>query len=317
MKIQTLGLLVFTAASAYAQKEVEVRYPSPEREVYHTKPLGEKHIVSIYAKKGKGKRLEETFSFNNKGQIERATWYKRNGNISKETLLNFNDSNKVTRRRVTANNKLRNVYEYRYTNLTQLSSTSVFYKDTIKPISSTEYAYTAANKTKSITTYDEDKKIQSRYEYAYNEQGNRTETKYYKKEKLKHTWVYDCNWKGDLTEAKTEKICKNRVYDADGGFTEIFENTSKGKVRKTIIKSTADGRVLENEMYDAKGKLITKSVYQYNEANKLVKHSKFKGNSNQAQYVELYEYADDSSLIARVHLDKKGSVTSRREFSYN
>lgn len=317
MKIQTLGLLLLSAASAFAQKEIEVRYPSPEWEVYQNKPLGEKHTVSIYARKGKGKRLEETFSFNNKGQIERATWYKRNGNVSKETLLDFNDSNKITRRRVTANNKLRNVYEYRYTNLTQISSFLIFFKDTIKPITLTEYEYTAGNKTKSITSYDKDKKIQSRYEYAYNEQGNRTETKYYKKEKLKHTWVYDCNWKGDLTENKTEKICKNRIYEADGGFTEIFENTSKGKVNKTIVKSTADGRVLENEKYDAKGVLKSKSVYEYNDANKLVKHSKFKGKSNQPQSVELFEYDTDSSLTASIHLSKKGSVTSRREFSYN
>lgn len=317
MKIQTLGILVFTTITAFAQKEVEVRYPYPEWDVYQNKPIGEKHTVSIYTKKGKGKRLEETFSFNDKGKIERETWHKRNGNVSKETFSSYNDSNKITSRRVVLNNKLRNVYEYRYTNLTQLSSYRIFYKDTINPIASTAYEYTLGNKMKSITNYDEDKKVKSRYEYAYDEQGNRKEAKYYKKEKLKHTWVYDCNWKGDLTENKTDKICKNRVYDADGGFTEIFENTSKGKVHKTIVKSSADGRVLENEKYDAKGVLKSKSVYQYNETKKLVKHSKFKGNSSQPQSVELYEYGDDSSLIASVHLDKKGSVTSRREFSYN
>src|SRR6187431_2367018 len=120
MKIQTLGILLLTAASAFAQKEVEVRYSYPEWEVYQNKPQGEKHTVSVYSKKGKGKRLDETFSFNDKGQIERATWYKRNGNVSKETLLSHNDSNKITCRKVMVNNKLRNVYEYRYTNLTQL-----------------------------------------------------------------------------------------------------------------------------------------------------------------------------------------------------
>jgi hypothetical protein len=317
MKIQTLGMLLLTAASAFAQQEVEVRYSYPEWEVYQNKPPGENHTVSIYSKKGKRKQLEKSFSFNNKDQVERETWYKRSGSVSKETLFSYNDSNKITSRKVILNYKLRNVYEYRYTNFTQISSAQTFFKDTVNPIGSTVYEYTSANKMKSITSYNKDKKVYSRYEYTYNEQGNRTETKYYKKEKLKHSWVYDCDAKGELIEPKTVKICKNRIYETDGSFMEIFENTSKGKVTKTIVKSAPDGRVLENESYDAKGVLKSKSVYQYNEAKKLVKHSKFKGNSNQAQYVELYEYADDSSLTASIHLSKKGAVTSRREFSYN
>src|SRR5690606_15338163 len=120
---------------------------------------GRKHIVNVYSKKGKGKRLEETFSFNDKGRVDRETLYKSNGNVLKETLFNYNDSNKVTRRKVSRNHKLRNVYEYNYNNYTQISSARTFYKDTIVPISSTVYEYTPANKTKSIVSYDKHKNI--------------------------------------------------------------------------------------------------------------------------------------------------------------
>jgi hypothetical protein len=316
MKIQTLVLFFITAGAACAQ-EVEVRYVYPEYEVYQNKPPGEKHTVSIYVRKGKGKRLEEQFSFNNKGEVDRELEYKRNGSLLKETRYDYNDSTKMTRRKIWRNNRFRNMYQYQYTNQTLIASSLFFYKDSVVPKSSTVYEYVLHDKIKSITTYDDKKNVGFRYEYAYNDQGQRTESRFYKKGKLKHAWVHDCSLKGELVSPKTVKICKNRNYAADSSFTEIFESTKKGKVTRTIVKSAADGRVLEHEVFDAKGITKSKSVYQYNDSKQLVKRSRYKGKHYKPESVELYEYGSDSSLIASVHLSKKGEVTSRKEFLYN
>lgn len=317
MKLQLFTLALIATSATFAQREVEVRYVSPEWDLYHTKPSTGKHTVSIYIAKGNNKRIDEQYTYNTNGLLESETSYKRFLHPKKETRYTYNDSAKITSRTILINNKFRSMSRFQYINQTLIQSSAYYYKDSARFNSITQYDYGTGNKTKSITGYNKHQNVNYRYEYTYDENGNRSESRYYKKEKLKHIWVYNCKAKGELAEPKTVKICKNRSYDADSSFTEIYESTSKGKVTRTIIKSAADGRVLEHEVINAKGISQSKLVYQYNESDKLVKRSRFKGKNHQLHLVELYEYNSDLSLITSIVLNKKGEVTSRREFSYN
>ncbi|MES2559063.1 MAG: hypothetical protein V4590_04950 [Bacteroidota bacterium] len=318
MKYFTLGLLGLYALAANAQQEVQVRYPYPEWEVYHNKPKGEKHQVHIYTVEGKDKRLETSITYGEKGLTEKDESFKRNGSLKSITLREFNDSNRLTKYQVIKRNKNYRYQTYSYRNLTQIFESFYYYKDTLAPLSTIMYEYYPnTDKYKSYTSYDKHKTPAYRYEYDYYENGSRKETRFFSKGKLKHTWVYACDVKGELSDNKTVKICKNRIYAADSSFTEIYESSYKGKASRNIIKSTADGKVLENCAFDAKGRQTFKSVYQYNDAGKLVKHITYKKDSNQPQVIEIYEYNSDAGLIASVRLNSNGDIKSRKEFSYN
>lgn len=317
MKSYILTLFVLFTIGVQAQHEVEVRYSNPEWDVLKNKNIATKHRVNIYSKTRNGKRLVESLSFGEKGLSENHEFYKRNGTLKKSTLYQFNDSNRVTHYQTIRRNKIYQFQHFSYSNLIQLNSSKFYYKDTLEPASTTIYEYYPNNKYKSYCTYDKNNKQGYRYEYDYYENGSRKETRFLYKGKLKHTWVYDCDWKGELTTSKTDKICKNRVYDADSSFTEIYESTAKGKSTKSIIKSARDGRVLESINLNAKGKQQYKFVYTYNDSQKLVKRVSYKGNNLQPESIELYEYNADASLASSVRLNGNGDIKYRREFSYN
>lgn len=307
---------LFTVA-VNAQQEVQVRYAYPEWEVYQNKPNSEKYHVNVYSKTRNGKRLEESILFEEKGLSQKNEFYNRNGTTKKTIIRSYNDSNRIVEYRVIKKNKPYKLHIYSYKDYIHIVSSTYYYKDTITPSGFTSYKYYPNHKCKSYSTANKKNKQQYRYEYDYYDNGSRKETRFYTKTKLKHTWVYDCDPKGALSDNKTVKICKNRTYEADSSFTEIYESTIKGKANRNIIKSTADGRVLENTTFDAKGKMKYRSTYEYNSAQKLVKHLVYKGAKKEPSSIEMYEYNADESLIASIRLNGDGEVKYRREFSYN
>lgn len=317
MKTILLYMLTILPIFSFAQYQVDIRFPHPEWDVYKNKPKGEKLNVSVYTQTRNGKRLLETFSFNSKGIVENEQWYKQNGNISMTVERRYNDSNQIISRRIIVNNKTHNLYHYSYDNQSLVTQASVYSKDTLKPFRITEYKYTLGNKYKLIAGYNSDKKQLYRYEYDYHENGSHKESRYYKKNKLKNTWTFDCSTTGELVTPKTINIFKNRTYKADSSFTEVYENMVKRKPSRTIVSSTSDGRVLENSVYDVKGNLKSKSVYEYNTEKKLVKHLIYKHHSTSPKTVEIYEYGNDSNLSTCIRLSSSGDVKYRRTYTYN
>jgi hypothetical protein len=318
--ITALAMLLLLATLAYSQKSIESHFAYPEWEIYELKPNSEKKKVSTYTIARKKKWLSQTVLFNKKGDMEEAISYKKNGQIEFQDFEYYNDSNRTTQFTKYKKGKFYTNRIYKYgDNLTQIVRINYYFKDSINARRHSLYSYYPNGKYKSTISYDKKGKETFRYEYDFYENGSKKETRNYNKGKLKYRWVYDCDWRGELSTNKESqiKICQNRMYDTDSSYTEVYESTVKNKATKTITKATKDGRILEQELYNVKGKLIHKTVCQYNDAKKLIKKTQYEKQPNSPVYMEIYEYNADNYLVSSSRFDKGVKVQSRKEFVYN
>ena len=118
-------------------------------------------------------------------------------------------------------------------------------------------------------------------------------------------------------------------YDKEGYVIKIdhfnlSEDSQKYRyfpIGKTDMSYDSNKNVIKEEAYDKNDKLISKSLYQYNNANKIISKQFFKNNKLTAQY--FYEYNQNnqpvlrkdyynSKLISLIHYnyDKNGNLTS-------
>ena len=304
----------------HAQESNESHFSYPQWEIYAAKPQTKKQVVTIYTIDKKGKHLSQTVLFNTSGLMERNIYYNKNGKVRSEGIEYYNDSNKVTKFTTYKKRKFYSEQKYQYaTNLTQVTRVDYYFKDSINVRRYTLSTYYPNGKYQRNTGYDKKGVETYRYEYDFYENGSKKETRNYNNGKLKYRWVYDCDWRGELSESKERqvKICQNRVYDTDSSYTEVNENTIKNKVTKTITKATKDGRILVQELYNAKGKLLSKTVCQYNDAKKLVKQLLYERKNTSPTYMELFEYNTGNYLISSAKFDKGSKVQDRKEFRYN
>jgi hypothetical protein len=304
----------------HAQESNESHFSYPQWEIYAAKPQTKKQVVTIYTIDKKGKHLSQTVLFNTNGLMERNIYYTKNGKVRSEGIEYYNDSNKVTEFTTYKKRKFYSEQKYQYaTNLTQVTRVDYYFKDSVHVRRYILTTYYPNGKYQRNTGYDKKGVETYRYEYDLYENGSKKETRNYNKGKLKYRWVYDCDWRGELSESKERqvKICQNRVYDTDSSYTEVNENTIKNKVTKTITKATKDGRILVQELYNAKGKLLSKTVCQYNDAKKLVKQLLYEKKNTSPTYMELFEYNTDNYLISSAKFDKGSKVQDRKEFRYN
>jgi hypothetical protein len=318
--ITALAMLLLLTTLAYSQKSIESHFAYPEWEVYALKSNSEKHNVNVYIVEKNEKRLSQTIVFNTNGSMEQSLVYSKNGKIKFQTTEYYNDSNKPTQRTTHKKGNFSSRQNYTYTSdLTQIIRTDHYYKDSLNIKRHSVFTYYPNGKYKWYAGYDKKGKETYRYEYDFYENGSKKETRNYNKGKLKYRWVYDCDWRGELSTDKESqiKICQNRMYDTDSSYTEVYESTVKNKVTKTITKATKDGRILEQELYNVKGKLLHKTVCQYNEAKKLVKKTRYEKQQDNPVYMEIYEYNTDNYLVSSSRFDKGVKVQSRKEFVYN
>lgn len=134
----------------------------------------------------------------------------------------------------------------------------------------------------------------------------------------KEEWEYD----GDklMREAKYSMFGdmeSEKVYDYDenGSLSAITETSLSGDApEKTVYFFDTEGRLTTEKKYDSKGRLVARTIVNYNEVGKPVS---FEEESTRIAKITALEYDEKGNNITQVETDKEGNRISSVERSFD
>ena len=215
--------------------------------------------------------------------------------------------------------------------------------------SHTVYTYDeAGNRTEALShlapAFEDDEPMDLRYTYAYDADGNQTETHLYYSTDASTpvysvTYLYDEN--GNLTETSEDGGSRSvytydedgnlaemveyyksggigrhytYTYDENGRRTELLDHTDSGSVNRTAYTYDGAGRQTETAIYDAKGRLNSRIVNVY-EDDKQTEMVCYDDEDNvYCRYV--YEYDDAGRKVKETTYDADGALDGWTEYRY-
>ncbi len=161
----------------------------------------------------------------------------------------------------------------------------------------------------------------TRWEYDYNEKGQKDEVRYFKKNKLNKRYSYECNPDGELQKEKTNaNVCKVLEYQADSSYTESTRYTDhKGKETLNIRHFDSKKRLTKSVYYNAKGAVTWKDSVCYNNGGEITAHYYFtrgkKSNIISSGHTD--KYNEKGLRIETRYLKKGGKTRLSYIYTYN
>lgn len=209
--------------------------------------------------------------------------------ISNETRYYYDD-----------NGELEYIYEYKYNEFGQSTTTSEYLPDkTLKDRSMVEY--NEQGKQTKLTRYDGNGNVITYRETEYDENGN----------VLRYT-TYDAN----------NEIVSGTFYEYDeNGNITLEQNFGKYTVTSTVyttIKRTYDdrGNLIQDTRYDNAGKEVSRSTYEYDEKNNKISYADYDADGNVKMWQE-YQRDENGNCIKSTSFDSNGNITKSYEFGYD
>jgi hypothetical protein len=278
--------------------------------------------------------------FNKNGAIKSISSTKRNKTIPKldikyiapERPIEYSIYNKRGKHLYTVFSKYKDSLQITKTERLKTNE-RVFYKK--------QWKYNDKNQLIEHLKFDKDTtKIKTKWLYEYDREGKKTTSRAYNnKEVLIFEYSFDCNPEGKKKEKKVNYalVCSSTDYRNDYLIETNEQNNLKGKVTRTVNTYLAsDTTLLNAKRYDHKdriqyssaynssnkiisyewhrrGKLISKSKWEYNGDNFLSRQNYWRGKlNNKVEYI----YNEERVIETKLYHKSKLTSTTKIEYFY-
>ena len=293
----------------------ETVYDGDGNKTEYTEYLENTSDYNTYSRK---KRYEE---YKN-GKLAELEEYNENGEITKQISYDGEGNKKLYEEYVTLKVK-HNGHE----GTTTVTKTREIYNNA-KLESRTEYEYDENGNRTKISEYDGDGKLteytEAKYdgerilsETVYDGDGNKTMYMEYITLKVKHN-----GYEGTTTVTKTRETyndgkLEHRTeyeYDENGNRTKISEYDGDGKLTEYTEAKYDGERILSESRYDGNGKLIRRTEDEYDENGKKLKSSVY--NNGGLEGYKSYHYDESGRLIKVTACDAYNRIVNYYEIEY-
>jgi YD repeat-containing protein len=186
--------------------------------------------------------------------------------------------------------------EYAYNDDRGKVTTKITKDVQMRPKNRVVYQYTPQGNLWRESLVDNNNKVVSTYEYAYDNKGNRTSRiiKNRAGDKLAET-IYTFDNQGKMISSQTRDFSESNVssteysYDAQGNLVKQVVMDVNGKVSSTINAVWQNGREMRNEMLAADGSVRMRVTNEYGNNGELVKKTVENIQGSSKQIIQ-YEY---------------------------
>ena len=343
--------------------DTSVRIDNDEYEIYdeviriivkNAEPNGEIHVEKTDRKEKVLGVVD--YKFNEDQKLIARIENRASGKEKSKRLLNY-DGKKLISKEIHKNGKLKyktkSTFDDHYkTSFTKYNGKEAILYKRLTTYTDKEYKvishkndsvpFFMRKKTKGTITYQKGGvKQANRWEYEYNEEGERTKSTFYDKNNdVKHVWDYTCKTEGELVKVKNEtQQCKWEEIE-NGMLVKVSRTTSpKGRITKTIQKYDTDTNIVEQTSYwddiifskttynksfyqpltwesYYKGRLRFKHKYTYDIKGRKIGYSSYSGkNKAIAKRETKYIYKNDK--LTMINYFRKGEPLSSAKITYN
>jgi len=169
--------------------------------------------------------------------------------------------------------------------------------------------------------YNPSGEVESASGYKYNDQNKMIEEiHYFDQDEVGEIIKYKLNDEGKPEEIETvyaddarsvKKISRSEFLLS----TKIFDEDGELEGEESI-KFDQKNRPVEEIQIDESGKVVQRSVYEYNTDDQVVGRTNY-GENNEFLVNDLFEYDDRNNLVKIVQLNEKGKLVNANKFEYD
>lgn len=289
-----------------AMEGFEWRYNNLDQDVLKENRVKSCEIIRYF----KGSPSASTRYFDKEGRVIREERKAKKGLAIMDCT--YDDRGNLTERSGT--NSIGQKYKTNYTYDSENKMTAwerVNYKG---EYSAGEMEYDVNGKLLWHKLYEKNREIPFReLAYSYYENGDRKTTSYFEKGKLKHSWNYDCKPEGELIGVKTKDettICKMEEIDSSGNrVTWERKFNEKGQLTKVKTVCSPDSLVLSKQIYSGTDKLVSETIYAYNDEGKNMGVKVFAFDKHGKAYLNSETTVDEFGTRETTAYNRKGEIT--------